>query len=84
MHKQCDQAKTHVQGQRSLEMQKALGDEHRYSDDDASVEDRAVDNRMIVRAPDSQGELRTSSKQEADASKQTAPQASQQDEGTGR
>jgi hypothetical protein len=82
MRKKCDQSKTHIEDRRSLEMQKTLGDEHRYSDDDASVDDQQVDSRMIVRAPDAQGELRASSKQEADPSKQAAPQASRQDERT--
>jgi len=83
MPKRCDQSKTHSEDQRSLEIQKALGDEHRYSDDDASVDDQ-VDNRMIIRAPDAQGELRANSKQEADPSKQAVPQLSQEDEGTER
>jgi hypothetical protein len=84
MPKRCDQSKIHSEDQRSLEIQKALGDEHPYSDDDASVADQQVDNRMIVGARDAQGELRASSKQETDPSKQAAPQANQQDEGTGR
>jgi len=83
MPKRCDQSKTHSEDQRSLEIQKALGDEHRYSDDDASVDDQA-DDRMILRAPDAQGELRASSKQESGLSQQAAPQATQQDEGTER
>ena len=83
MPKRCDQSKTHSEDQRSLEIQKALGDEHRYSDDDASVDDQA-DDRMIVRAPDAHGELRASSKQETDPSKQATPQTSQQGEGTER
>jgi hypothetical protein len=75
MHTKCDQSKTHSEDRRSLAIQKALGDEHWYSDDDASVDDQQVDNRMIVRAPDAQGELRASSKQKTDPSKQEPPQA---------
>lgn len=82
MPKRCDPSKTHSEDQKSLEIQKALGDEHPYSDDDASVDDQQVDNRMIVRARDAQGELRASSKQEADSSKQAGPEASQQDDRT--
>ncbi len=82
MPKRCDQSKTHGEDHRSLEIQKALGDEHPYSDDDASVDDQQVENRVIVRARDAQGELRASSKQETDPSKQSAPQANQQDDRT--
>jgi hypothetical protein len=84
MPKKCDQSKTHSEDHRSLEVQNALGDEHPYSDDDASVDDQQVDNGMIVRARDAQGELRASSKQETDPSKRATPQANQQNEGTER
>lgn len=83
MPKRCDQSKTHTEDRRSLEIQKALGDEHRYSDDDSSV-DHEVDNRMIARAQDAQGELRANSKQAADPSKQAAPQANQRNQGVER
>jgi hypothetical protein len=84
MPKKCDQSKTHSEDQRSLEIQKALGDEHPYSDDDASVDDQQGDKRMIVRAPGAQGELRTSSKHETDPYKQASPHTSQQGEDTER